>query len=114
MSSFEIVVAEKYQLGGLISSGDGIDLFEAQNIHSGERVALKMEHKRHKQKKTKQESLVLEKLQGALGIPLKYWYGLDGDYSIISLEILGKDLEFIKDNYSSGTFSLKTTLMLAD
>ena len=62
MSSFEIVVADKYQLGGVISSGDGIDLFDAQNLYSGERVALKMEHRRHKQKKTKQEALVLDKL----------------------------------------------------
>ena len=33
---------------------------------------------------------------------------------MIAMELLGKDLEFIKDTYCNGTFSLKTTLMLAD
>ena len=42
-----------------------------------------------------------------------YWFGVEGDYSILVLDLLGPSLEDLF-SYAKRIFSLKTILMLAD
>eukprot|EP00831_Metopus_contortus_P059403 TRINITY_DN51382_c0_g1_i1.p1 TRINITY_DN51382_c0_g1~~TRINITY_DN51382_c0_g1_i1.p1 ORF type:complete len:187 (-),score=11.35 TRINITY_DN51382_c0_g1_i1:27-587(-) len=56
---------------------------------------------------------VMKFLMGETGLPHILWYGTEGDYNALVMDLLGPSLEqqFIK---SGGRLSLKTAVMLAD
>jgi casein kinase 1 epsilon len=47
------------------------------------------------------------------GISHIKWHGVEGDYNVMAIDLLGPSLEDLF-NYCSRKFSLKTVLMLAD
>ncbi|CAN0443927.1 unnamed protein product, partial [Ectocarpus sp. 12 AP-2014] len=78
-----------------------------------EQVAIKLESTKTKHPQLLYESKIYRILHGGLGIPTVRWYGVEGDYNVMVLDLLGPSLEDLF-NYCSRRFNLKTVLMLAD
>nr|XP_043609193.1 casein kinase 1-like protein 9 [Erigeron canadensis] len=107
------IVGGKFKLGRKIGSGSFGELYLGVNIQSGEEVAIKLEPVKTRHPQLHYESKIYRLLQGGTGIPNLKWFGVEGEYNIMVIDLLGPSLEDLF-NYCNRKFSLKTVLMLAD
>lgn len=106
-------VGNKYRLGRKIGSGSFGEIYLGTNIQTNEEVAIKLENVKTKHPQLLYESKLYRILQGGTGIPNVRWFGVEGDYNVLVMDLLGPSLEDLF-NFCSRKFSLKTVLMLAD
>ncbi|CAN1271101.1 Casein kinase 1-like protein 10 [Linum perenne] len=107
------LVGGKFKLGRKIGSGSFGELYIAVNVQTGEEVGVKLETVKTKHPQLHYESKIYMILQGGTGIPELKWFGVEGDYNVMVIDLLGPSLEDLF-NYCNRKFSLKTVLMLAD
>ena len=112
-TSVEIRINGRYKIQNLIGNGVNAQVFSGTNVHSSEEIAIKLEEETTKTPVLLKEAQILKKLQGGLGVPLYFWSGKDGDYNCLVMELLGQSLKE-KLKICKNSFSLKTTLMIAD
>ncbi|KAI3447154.1 hypothetical protein Pfo_003819 [Paulownia fortunei] len=106
-------VGNKYRLGRKIGSGSFGEIYLGTNIQTNEEVAIKLENVKTKHPQLLYESKLYRILQGGTGIPNVRWFGVEGDYNVLVMDLLGPSLEDLF-NFCSRKLSLKTVLMLAD
>jgi casein kinase 1 len=106
-------VGNKYRLGRKIGSGSFGEIYLGTNVQTNEEVGIKLESIKTKHPQLLYESKLYRILQGGTGIPNIRWFGIEGDYNVLVLDLLGPSLEDLF-NFCSRKFSLKTVLMLAD
>ncbi|KAI3737718.1 hypothetical protein L2E82_27729 [Cichorium intybus] len=106
-------VGNKFRLGRKIGSGSFGEIYLGTNIQTNEEVAIKLENIKTKHPQLLYESKLYKILQGGTGIPNVRWYGVEGDYNVLVLDLLGPSLEDLF-NFCNRKLSLKTVLMLAD
>ncbi|XP_051186432.1 casein kinase 1 isoform X3 [Lolium perenne] len=109
----EHVVAGKFRLGRKIGSGSFGELYLGINIQNGEEVGIKLEPVKSKHPQLHYESKVYMLMQGGTGIPHLKWYGVEGEYNVMVIDLLGPSLEDLF-NSCNRKFTMKTVLMLAD
>ncbi|XP_062200333.1 casein kinase 1-like [Phragmites australis] len=109
----EHVIGGMFKLGRKIGSGSFGELYLGINIQNGEEVGIKLEPAKSKHPQLHYESKVYMLLQGGNGIPRLKWYGVEGEYNVMVIDLLGPSLEDLF-NCCNRKFSLKTVLMLAD
>lgn len=109
----EIRVANKYRLGKKIGSGSFGEIFLGVNIQTGEEVAVKLENASTRNPQLSYESKMMKMLQEGEGIPSLIWYGIEGCYNILIMELLGPSIEDLF-HYCNQKLSLKTTLILGE
>ncbi|OVA02373.1 Protein kinase domain [Macleaya cordata] len=109
----ENAIGGKFKLGRKIGSGSFGELYLGTNIQSGEEVAIKLESAKTKHPQLHYESKLYMLLQGGTGIPHLKWFGVQGEYNVMVIDLLGPSLEDLF-NYCNRKFTLKTVLMLAD
>ncbi|PPD99823.1 hypothetical protein GOBAR_DD03147 [Gossypium barbadense] len=107
------VIGGKFKLGRKIGSGSFGELYLGVNVQTGEEVAVKLESVKTKHPQLHYESKLYMLLQGGTGIPHLKWFGVEADYNVMVIDLLGPSLEDLF-NYCSRKLSLKTVLMLAD
>ncbi|ONM38834.1 casein kinase 1-like protein 2 [Zea mays] len=117
-------VGNKFRLGRKIGSGSFGEIYLGTNIQTNEEVAIKLENVKTKHPQLLYESKIYRILQGGrqvgltifvltAGIPNVRWFGVEGDYNVLVMDLLGPSLEDLF-NFCSRKLSLKTVLMLAD
>jgi serine/threonine protein kinase len=113
MSIIEIRVGGRYKLRHKIGSGSFGDIYLAKNVQTNEEVAVKMEEIKCKYPQLIYEAKILHSLQGGMGIPNLSWFGQEGDYNVLVMDLLGQNLEELV-NSCNRKFSVKTVLLIAD
>ncbi|KAI5445502.1 Casein kinase 1-like protein 1, variant 4 [Lathyrus oleraceus] len=106
-------VGNKYRLVRKIGSGSFGEIYLGTNIQTNEEVGVKLENVRTKNPQLLYESKLYRILQGEPGIPNIKWFGVDGDYNVLVMDLLGPSLEEMF-NFCNRKLSLKTVLMLAE
>lgn len=106
-------VGNKFRLGRKIGSGSFGEIYLGTNIQTNEEVAIKLENVKTKHPQLLYESKLYKILQGGTGIPNVRWFGVEGDYNVLVMDLLGPSLEDLF-NFCSRKLCLKTVLMLAD
>ncbi|KDO65165.1 hypothetical protein CISIN_1g010674mg [Citrus sinensis] len=106
-------VGNKFRLGRKIGSGSFGEIYLGTNIQTNEEVAIKLENVKTKHPQLQYEAKLYKILQGGTGIPNLRWFGVEGDYNVLVIDLLGPSLEDLF-NFCSRKLSLKTVLMLAD
>lgn len=112
-SSLELRVGKKFRLGRKIGSGSFGDIYLGTNMTSGEEVGIKLESVKSKHPQLLYESKIYKILNGGLGVPNLRWFGVEGEYNVMVIDLLGPSLEDLF-NYCGRRFQLKTVLMIAD
>jgi len=106
-------VGGKYRLGRKIGNGAFGEIYLGTNTQTNEEVAIKLENVRSRHPQLLYESRLYRILQGGLGIPNIHWYGVEGDFNIMVIDLLGPSLEDLF-SYCKRKFTMKTVLMIAD
>uniref|UniRef100_A0A0D6QTD8 non-specific serine/threonine protein kinase n=1 Tax=Araucaria cunninghamii TaxID=56994 RepID=A0A0D6QTD8_ARACU len=106
-------IGNKYKMGRKIGSGSFGEIYLGTNIQTNEEVAIKMENVKTKHPQLLYETKIYKLLLGGNGIPNVRWFGIEGDYNVLVMDLLGPSLEDLF-NFCNRKFSLKTVLMLAD
>jgi len=109
----QATIGNKYRLGRKIGCGSFGEIFLGTDITNQEEIAIKLESLRTRHPQLLYESKLYRLLQGGVGIPNVRYFGVEGDYNVMVLDLLGPCLEDLF-NFCSRKFSLKTILMLAD
>ncbi|KAH0474944.1 MAG: uncharacterized protein KVP18_001300 [Porospora cf. gigantea A] len=109
----EIRIGRNYRLSRRIGCGSFGEIYLGVDLVQHKEVAIKMENAKRKNPHLFYEVKLYRLLQGGAGIPNIYWYGLEGEYFVMVMDLLGPSLEDLF-NYCGRRFQLKTTCMLAD
>jgi len=107
------LIGSKYEIGKKIGSGSFGDIYLGVNYINGEEVAIKVESIKAKHPQLEYEARVYKSLAGGVGIPFVRWFGREGEYNCMVIDLLGPSLEDLF-NFCNRKLSLKTVLLLAD
>ena len=109
----EICVGGRYHFRRKIGGGSFGDLYLGEDDVTKEKVAIKLEPLQTKHPQLAYEYKLYRVFSNGVGIPQMKWFGKEGDYNVLVMDLLGPSLEDLF-NYCDRKFSVKTVLMLAD
>ncbi|KAJ3056830.1 serine/threonine protein kinase [Rhizophlyctis rosea] len=109
----DLRVGNKYRIGSKIGSGSFGDIYLGTKIINGDEIAIKVESVHAKHLQLENEATVYKSLAGEVGIPFVHWYGNEGEYNCMVIDLLGPSLEELF-NFCGRKFTLKTVLLLAN
>ena len=113
ISNGDLLVGGKFRVVKKIGSGSFGEIHMGTNVTTKKAVAIKFESLTDRFQQLLTEKRVYEVLQGGAGVPRIHWFGVDRDFSILVMDLLGPSLEDLF-HFCSNRFTMKTVLMLAD
>lgn len=78
-----------FRVGPIIGTGSFGEIYHGTDAETKEEVAIKLESLRARFPQLIYEAKVYRKLQGQAGIPNVRWFGVEGDYSALVMDLLG-------------------------
>eukprot|EP00931_Biecheleriopsis_adriatica_P060770 TRINITY_DN36507_c0_g1_i1.p1 TRINITY_DN36507_c0_g1~~TRINITY_DN36507_c0_g1_i1.p1 ORF type:complete len:519 (+),score=117.90 TRINITY_DN36507_c0_g1_i1:55-1611(+) len=105
------VIAGKFQVGEKIGSGSFGDIYIGSNIQTGAPVAIKLESVKAQHPLLVFESKLYKLISNGIQIPAVHWYGVEGEYNVMVIDLLGPSLEDLF-NYCDRKFGVKTIASL--
>lgn len=103
-----------YVLLSRIGRGSFGEIFRCEEISTKKKRAVKVASKSISNiKQLINEIYIYKQIQGGFGVPNMFWYGKEGNATIMVMDLLGNNLEDLF-NQQKRNFSIKTVLLLAD
>lgn len=112
MEARQIRVGNRFLLKKRIGGGSFGEIYRGTDTQAGTDVAIKLEKTDCSHPQLLSEAKILKYLKCPLGIPNVHWFGTEGLFNIMVIDLLGPSLEDCFEQ-SRRQFSLKTTLQLA-
>mmetsp|Transcript_37024 Transcript_37024/g.87998 ORF Transcript_37024/g.87998 Transcript_37024/m.87998 type:complete len:333 (-) Transcript_37024:33-1031(-) len=103
----------RFQIGAKIGSGSFGEIFVGFDTVQQTTVGIKIEPRGSRQPQLLTESQVYNGLASVRGVPKVVFYGSEGDFNILVMDLLGPSLERLY-KHCGRKMSLKTVIMLAD
>eukprot|EP01060_Flectonema_neradi_P020826 TRINITY_DN2832_c10_g1_i1.p1 TRINITY_DN2832_c10_g1~~TRINITY_DN2832_c10_g1_i1.p1 ORF type:complete len:330 (+),score=53.81 TRINITY_DN2832_c10_g1_i1:151-1140(+) len=110
----DLKINSRYRIGAKLGSGSFGDIYQGTDLKNHESVAIKLENAQSKYPQLVYESKVyklLNQTKGIKGIPQVKHVGVEGDYNVMVIDLLGPSLEELF-TYCQRQLSLKTTILL--
>ena len=89
----KVQVGGRYLLGNKIGSGSFGDIYQGTNVQTRTPVAIKLENRKTPHPQLFYEFKLYRLLQGGVGIPNVHWFGREGDFNVLIIDLLGPTLE---------------------
>lgn len=87
------LIAGKFQVSEKIGSGSFGDIYMGTNITTGAPVAIKLESVKAQHPLLVFESKLYKLISNGVQIPAVHWYGVEGEYNVMVIDLLGPSLE---------------------
>eukprot|EP00913_Durusdinium_trenchii_P006746 g6342.t1 len=87
------LIAGKFQVSEKIGSGSFGDIYMGINITTGAPVAIKLESVKAQHPLLVFESKLYKLISNGVQIPAVHWYGVEGEYNVMVIDLLGPSLE---------------------
>uniref|UniRef100_A0A7N0TY90 non-specific serine/threonine protein kinase n=1 Tax=Kalanchoe fedtschenkoi TaxID=63787 RepID=A0A7N0TY90_KALFE len=101
-------VGNRNRLGRKLGSGSFGEIYLGTNIQTNEAVAMKLASTKNPQLQC--ESKLYRILQGGEGIAYTKWFGIEGDYNVLVMDLLGPSLEELF-NYCSTKWTMMSLVI---
>eukprot|EP00929_Paragymnodinium_shiwhaense_P047196 TRINITY_DN23938_c0_g1_i1.p1 TRINITY_DN23938_c0_g1~~TRINITY_DN23938_c0_g1_i1.p1 ORF type:complete len:376 (+),score=100.65 TRINITY_DN23938_c0_g1_i1:135-1262(+) len=109
----EVRINGKFSIGKRIGTGSFGDVHVGVNTETNEGVAIKLESVKASVPQLIYEAKLYRLIGRLRGLPQIYWYGVEGDYNVMVIELLGPSLDDLFE-FCDCKFSLRTVLKLSD
>ena len=108
----EFKVNNRFKMGKKIGSGSFGEIYLGLDCKTDREVAVKFELLTVRRPQLIEEAHMLKQFPNEPGFPKLLWYGKEGEYHVMVIELLGPSLEdmFV---YCGRKLSLKTIILLA-